>query len=461
MSDTVIQIENVSKLYQLGATGTGSFKKDLQRWWNISILKKDDPYFQDPVLPDEGDDEEYDYDPFGPDAPALAEQPAEQTHIWALNKVSFDVKRGEVWGIVGDNGSGKSTLLKIISRIILPTSGVVHGKGRVSSLLEVGAGFHDELSGKENIFLSGYVLGMKKHEILKRYDEIVEFSGIGPFINTPVKRYSSGMYVRLAFSVAAHLDADIMVLDEVLSVGDAQFQRKCIAKIQEFAQQDDRTILFVSHNAQAVTHLCQKALWLDHGSVRAMGPVQAIINQYQPTGMAQADSLRQAWGRPRDAPGSETVRIKLVELVPQLEKPLAPIDVRTPLTIRFQLWLLEDNLRLLTGLHLFTAEGDVVLDVMSPFEKYEKGLIEGECAIPGNFLNDGSYYISLIVYSDKWEEMYYHRNAITFTVEDHRAREMDFEGKWMGAIRPTDLLPVRLIQIEENQVARAVRPVSR
>lgn len=464
MSEVVIEIDKVSKLYHLGATGTGSFKKDLQRWWNITIMKKDDPFFHDPVMPDDDDDEDEDDDDEGvnqhsPEVQPVVNESTNPSHIWALNQVSFEVKRGEVWGIVGDNGSGKSTLLKIISRIILPTYGTVRGKGRVSSLLEVGAGFHDELSGRENIYLSGYVLGMKKHEILKRYDEIVEFSGIGPFINTPVKRYSSGMYVRLAFAVAAHLDSDIMVLDEVLSVGDAQFQRKCINKIQEFAQQEDRTILFVSHNAQAVAHLCQHAMWLDHGNVKAIGPVQAIINQYQPVSITQANYLRQAWSKPRDAPGSESVRIKSIELVPLLDDPKADIDVRTPLKVKFQLWLLGTKIRLLTGIHLFTTGGDVVLDVMSPFADYEKGVIEGECAIPGNFLNDGSYYVSLIIYSDKWEELYYHRSGITFTVHDYRAKEMDFEGKWMGAIRPSGLLPVRLIQVADNQMAHVSKPV--
>lgn len=467
MSDVVIEVQNVSKLYQLGATGTGSFKKDLQRWWNIKILKKDDPFFHDPVMPDEEDEEDDDTTQYtSPEQytssalQPLTDESQSPSHIWALNQVSFNVRRGEVWGIVGDNGSGKSTLLKIISRIILPTQGTVRGKGRVSSLLEVGAGFHDELSGRENVYLSGYVLGMKKHEILKRFDEIVEFSGIGPFIDTPVKRYSSGMYVRLAFAVAAHLDSDIMVLDEVLSVGDAQFQRKCISKIQEFAQQEDRTILFVSHNAQAVAHLCQYAMWLDHGRVKAIGPVQAIINQYQPVSLVQGNYLRQAWAKPRDAPGSDSVRIKSIELIPQVKGINDPLDVRIPMTIKFQLWLLDEKVRLLTGIHLFTAGGDVVLDVMSPFADYEKGIIEGECAIPGNFLNDGSYYISLIIYSDKWEELYYHRSAITFTVEDYRANEMDFEGKWMGAVRPTALMPVRLIQVEETQPVGVFRPTA-
>ncbi|UFH57443.1 ABC transporter ATP-binding protein [Spirosoma sp. KNUC1025] len=361
--------------------------------------------------------------------------------------------------MVGDNGSGKSTLLKIISRIILPTQGVVRGKGRISSLLEVGAGFHDELTGRENIYLSGYVLGMKRHEIQKRFHEIVEFSGIEPFIDTPVKRYSSGMYVRLAFAVAAHLDSDILLLDEVLSVGDATFQKKCLSKIQEFAQQEDRTILFVSHNAQAVAHLCQQAVWLKHGRVKAIGPVQSIINQYQPVNQTQSVNLRQVWDKPKDAPGSDAVRIKSVELVPHLKDWKDPIDVRTPLTIKFQLWIMKEGLRLLTGLHLFSASGDVVLDVMSPFADYEKGLIEGECSIPGNFLNDGSYYISLIIYSDKWEELYYHRSALTFEVDDYRDKEMDFEGKWMGAIRPVSLLPVRLIQLEEKELITQPKPL--
>ncbi|MFC7671334.1 ABC transporter ATP-binding protein [Hymenobacter humi] len=210
MSEVAIQVDQLSKLYRLGATGTGSLRQDVQRWWTTAIRQKQDPFF----LPE----------------PTTAPQQS----LWALKDVSFEVKQGEVWGIVGNNGAGKSTLLKIISRIVRPTRGTVRGRGRISSLLEVGTGFQAELSGRENIFLSGYILGMSKAEVRAKFDEIVAFSGIEKFLDTPVKRYSSGMYVRLAFAVAAHLEPDILILDEVLAVGDAEFQKNAWAKCAKF-----------------------------------------------------------------------------------------------------------------------------------------------------------------------------------------------------------------------------------
>lgn len=425
MTNIAIQVEDVSKLYQLGTIGTGSLKKDLHRWWTTAVQRKEDPFADD----------------LGAETNGVG-----QSHIWALKQINFEVKQGEIWGIIGGNGSGKSTLLKIISRIIRPTHGVVRGCGRLSSMLEVGTGFHQELSGRENIYLSGFVLGMKRHEIRQRFDEIIEFSGIGPFIDTPVKRYSSGMYVRLAFAVAAHLRSDILIVDEVLSVGDAEFQKKCLSKMHEFSHNEGRTILFVSHNLQAVGHLCQQALWLQRGNAVATGPIQSIIHQY--VSQTRSNQFRQTWDQMQDAPGSDSVRIKVVELIPQVDTPNALIDVRTPLSIRFQLWLLQDNLRMLTGIHLFSYSGECVLDVMSPFTTYQKGVVEGECLIPGNLLNDGSYYISLIVYSDKWDALYYHEKCLTFDVEDYRSEQMNFSGTWMGAVRPA--LPVRVVQVAGN-----------
>ena len=200
MGEAIIKVENLSKLYSLGKVGTGSFRQDLKRWWLSAIHKKQDPFF--------------------------LETEAGSSHIWALRDVSFEVMEGEVFGIIGQNGAGKSTLLKILSSIIRPTNGRIRGRGRINSLLEVGTGFHDELSGRENIYLNGYFLGMQRHEIKKKFDEIVEFSGVAKFLDTPVKRYSSGMYMRLAFAVAAHLEPDILIVDEVLAVGDADFQKK-------------------------------------------------------------------------------------------------------------------------------------------------------------------------------------------------------------------------------------------
>ena len=230
MSDIAIQVENISKLYRLGTIGSGSLRRDMQWWWERQVLNKENPnnYIRGGKKVDNTE------------------------LIWALKNVDFEIKEGETLGIIGQNGAGKSTLLKILSRIVKPTEGIVRGRGSISSLLEVGTGFHAELTGRENIFISGHILGMKKTEISSKFDEIVDFAGVGAFIDTPVKRYSSGMYVRLAFAVAAHLEPDILIVDEVLAVGDAEFQKKCLGKMNDATSKSGRTIIFVSHNLQAV-----------------------------------------------------------------------------------------------------------------------------------------------------------------------------------------------------------------
>jgi len=328
MSDIAIQVDNLSKVYRLGSTGTGSLRQDVQRWWTTAVRKNADPFFDG----------------------AGANHPSQT--LWALREVSFAVRQGEVWGIVGSNGAGKSTLLKIVSRIVRPTAGTVRGRGRVSSLLEVGTGFQPELSGRENVYLSGYILGMSKAEIRARFDEIVDFSGVERFIDTPVKRYSSGMYVRLAFAVAAHLEPDILILDEVLAVGDADFQKKCLGKMREVSQQAGRTILFVSHSMQAVTNLCDRGLWLQQGQVKAIGPVAQVVNRY--LNDAQHLQLRQAWATPAEGPGNAAVRFRRVELLPQLPEPGAPLDIRAPLTVKFQFWNLGGDTLINVNLVLFS-----------------------------------------------------------------------------------------------------------
>src|ERR1700739_3320779 len=256
MSDTVIKIENVSKQYRLGQVGTGTLSHDLKRWWH-TVRGKEDPFLKigDVNKRDVKGDSEY---------------------VWALKDVSFDVKRGEVLGIIGKNGAGKSTLLKILSRVTGPTTGEYKVKGRIASLLEVGTGFNPELSGRENIFLNGAILGMTKSEIKKRFEEIVGFAEVEKFIDTPVKRYSSGMYVRLAFGVAAHLEPEILIVDEVLAVGDAAFQKKCLGKMGSFAQ-SGKTVLFVSHNMEAVRSLCQRGVWLREGRLHKDGKADEIV----------------------------------------------------------------------------------------------------------------------------------------------------------------------------------------
>lgn len=252
---TVIKVENVSKEYRLGTIGHGYLYKDIQSAW-ARLRGKEDP-----------------------NQKLFESMPKRNSRFWALEDVSFEVKQGEILGIIGRNGAGKSTLLKIISRLTTPTRGAIRFKGRVASLLEVGTGFHPELTGRENIFLNGAILGMRKHEIRKKFDEIVAFADVEDFIDTPVKRYSSGMYVRLAFAVAAHLEPEILIVDEVLAVGDMQFQKKCLGKMEEVGK-SGRTVLFVSHSMGMISNLCRKAILLEGGKISAQGEVSKVILQY-------------------------------------------------------------------------------------------------------------------------------------------------------------------------------------
>lgn len=255
----VISVENVSKQYRLGEVGTGTLSHDVNRWWH-KVRGKEDPYLKVGESNDRSKKGESDYS-------------------WALKNVSFEVKQGEVLGIIGRNGAGKSTLLKILSRVTTPTTGQIKAKGRIASLLEVGTGFHPELSGRENIFLNGAILGMRKSEIASKFDEMVEFSGCERYIDTPVKRYSSGMYVRLAFAVAAHLEPEILIIDEVLAVGDAEFQKKCLGKMKDVAG-EGRTVLFVSHNMASMKNLCSRAIILESGKVAMAVTVESAISEY-------------------------------------------------------------------------------------------------------------------------------------------------------------------------------------
>ena len=258
---TVIQVSNLSKIYRLGEIGTGTLNRDIDRWYRMKIRGQEDPFLK------------------------IGETNVRNTKgvsdvVYSLRDINFEVKQGEALGIIGKNGAGKSTLLKIISRVTSPTTGKINIKGRVASLLEVGTGFHPELTGRENIYLNGAILGMRKKEITRKLDEIIDFSGVERYINTPVKRYSSGMYVRLAFAVAAHLESEILIVDEVLSVGDAEFQKKCLGKMGDVSINEGRTILFVSHNMIAIKHLCFSGIVLKNGIIDQSGLIDKCLDHY-------------------------------------------------------------------------------------------------------------------------------------------------------------------------------------
>lgn len=261
MSEIAIQFDHVGKLYQLGLVGTGTLSHDLNRWWKTVVLRKEDPYLKIGETNDRA-------------------KKGKSEFVWALRDITFDVNQGDVVGIIGKNGAGKSTLLKLLSRVTSPTVGAIRAKGRIASLLEVGTGFHPELTGRENIYMNGSIMGMTRHEIKRKLDEIVDFAGVERYVDTPVKRYSSGMTVRLGFAVAAFLEPEILVVDEVLAVGDAEFQKKAIGKMQDVSKGEGRTVLFVSHNMAAVKNLCTRGIVLENGLISYSGGVDDAINTY-------------------------------------------------------------------------------------------------------------------------------------------------------------------------------------
>jgi lipopolysaccharide transport system ATP-binding protein len=412
MSKKLIEARDISKYYRLGVLGSRSLKEDLKEWWKGKLSVSEEP------------------------------DPDSRKHIWALREINFDVYQGEVLGLIGKNGAGKSTLLKILSRITLPTRGRISGNGRIASLLEVGTGFHGELTGRENIFLNGHIMGMKKKEIDLKFDEIVEFSGVSRFLDTPVKRYSSGMYVRLAFAVAAHLDPEILVIDEVLAVGDAEFQQKCLTKIKSISREEGKTILFVSHNIQTIRNICDRALILDKGKVIGSGDSESVLASY--IKMNREQFLGTDYSKLAALPGNEFIRIHRVELLPVFTDQNQVIDIRTTLNIEFDFsYHAKDSEEIQVNLQVFSASDELIFELASNSASLKSGRIKGRSQIPGNFLNDGSYYISLAFIRNSAVRLFYLESCLYFDVEDFKDSG-DFNGKWAGVVRPS--FPVLLRQ---------------
>jgi len=366
--------------------------------------------------------------------------------IWAIKDVSFEVKRGEVVGIIGRNGAGKSTLLKILSRITEPTEGYAEIRGRVGSLLEVGTGFHPELTGRENIYLNGAILGMKKTEINRKFDEIVAFAEIERFIDTSVKYYSSGMYLRLAFAVAAHLEPDILLVDEVLAVGDASFQRKCLGKLGQVAGVG-RTVLFVSHNMAAVVRLCHRACLLDNGNMILDDKPGVVVKRY--LGGQAHSPAEKVWDSPATAPGNEVVRLHAVRIRDNTGRVTETIDIREALTVELVYWCLQDGARLAVHLRLMDEEGEFILVAgNATLEQWHNkphpiGLYRAVCHIPGNFLNEGRITVTpALITVDPNIEHVAEREAVSFIIRDPGGpgtARGDFLGRIPGAVLP--LLP--------------------
>src|SRR5262245_14608539 len=359
--------------------------------------------------------------------------------FWALKDVSFAIRKGEVVGIVGRNGAGKSTLLKLLSRITEPTQGRISIRGRVGSLLEVGTGFHPELTGRENIYLNGAILGMLHAEIKRQFDAIVAFAEVDRFLDTPVKHYSSGMYVRLAFAVAAHLNPEILIVDEVLAVGDAAFQKKCLGKMQDVSCQEGRTVLFVSHNLMAVQTLCQRVLWLNEGRVVQDGPSKQVVADYFSNDISTA--REQIWSDPSSAPGNERVRIHRAYVHPEDTDSRDRIALETPIRIGFEFWNLIANARLSLSVVLYNQDGTIVLNTTGLREtKWLRrpapvGRFRSEFRLPGNLLNDGTYRIELYVVEDLNRTIFRQDDVLCFEVHEATERPSEWYGKWLGAVR--------------------------
>jgi lipopolysaccharide transport system ATP-binding protein len=382
--------------------------------------------------------------------PQTANRNPQSDSFWALKDLAFEIKRGEVVGIIGRNGAGKSTLLKILSRITAPTTGEIEISGRVGSLLEVGTGFHPELTGRENIYLNGAILGMHKAEINRKFDEIIAFAEIEKFVDTPVKRYSSGMYVRLAFAVAAHLEPDILVVDEVLAVGDMEFQRKCLNKMQD-AGQHGRTVLFVSHNMQSITRLCERAILLSDGEVVEQGASHHIVGLYLNSGLSSTSERR--WQDARTSPGNQIVRLKQVRVSTEDGLTTETLDIRKPIAIEMTYEVLQDGHVLVPNYHFINDEGVCVFVIQDLAEEWRyrprlSGKFTSTAYIPGNLLAEGR--ISVSVGISTYHPFHVHfleRDAVAFHVVDSLDGDSargDFAGHLPGIVRP--LIPWRTQQ---------------
>lgn len=413
---TAIEFENVGKQYRLGLVSTQTLSHDLHRWWTVNVRHKEDPYLRIGETNDRSVKGASDY-------------------VWALRDINFKVEQGDVVGIIGRNGAGKSTLLKLLSKVTGPTTGQIRARGRIGSLLEVGTGFHPEMTGRENIFMNGAILGMTKPEIARKLDEIVDFSGCERYLDTPVKRYSSGMMVRLGFAVAAHLDPEILVVDEVLAVGDAEFQKKAIGKMKDVSHGEGRTVLFVSHNMTAIKSLCKTGVLLKNGTMQDIGPVENIVSHY-----LKGDSAienHHTWDVPQiKRNGFELLEIG-VRRVGCDYSDVMSIDQDVELVIRYRLTRDVNQMHITyhfkneQGEKIFSSSGSRVIPLEHPAGEYEQ-----VCVIPANTLNWGTFAVDLYVIENRKEGLLIENDVITFNLSN---KEIAI-GAWMGR-EPGDVTP--------------------
>jgi len=418
--NTVIKVENLSKQYRLGSVGTGSLAHDLNRTWQ-RLRGKEDPYLK---IGEEND----------------RTQKGSSEYVWALKDINFEVKQGEVLGIIGRNGAGKSTLLKILSRTTTPTTGSIKIKGRVASLLEVGTGFHPELSGRENIFLNGAILGMTRQEIKSKFDEIVDFAGVERYIDTPVKRYSSGMYVRLAFGVAAHLEPEILIVDEVLAVGDAEFQKKCLGKMGEVSKGEGRTILFVSHNMIAINSLCKKVLLLEKGMTGFMGSAQEGIKSYLHQNVESLNHLDIDVSI-KKLPVDETFEL-LRFSVEQEDTNGFEFHTDKPVKISIEYVVKKEAMGLRIGFDLMETDTETLIfrsfhdERENEIKPVKKGSYFSEAEIPANLLNEGLYHLSLSIGIHNLRWIIYETIKFPFNINNINGINKIYSEKSPGVIKP-------------------------
>ncbi|PSN11547.1 ABC transporter ATP-binding protein [filamentous cyanobacterium CCT1] len=428
MSDPVIQVENLGKKYVLGQQQQGSSRYVALRDVLSDRAKVLGRRLRHPLKPQAN---------------------SRQDEFWALKDVSFEVKQGEVVGIIGRNGAGKSTLLKVLSRITEPTTGRVRLRGRVASLLEVGTGFHPELTGRENIFLNGAILGMSRAEINRKFDEIVDFAEVERFLDTPVKRYSSGMYVRLAFAVAAHLEPEILVVDEVLAVGDAAFQKKCLGKMGDVAANNGKTILFVSHNMAAVNRLCTVGIWIEKGNVKQIGSTEKIVSTYLNSNADLEGEHR--WRNFDKAPGNSKIKLLAIRVLNQNQEICSTIDSQEPFSVEIEYQILKELKGARIGFFFNNSEGVVIFapndneNAASGNNPRKPGKYISRCQIQGKLFNHGTYYISASADIPLVGSLFFVEDVLSIRIERTKGDYISRPDTLPGLICPTLFWNIRSV----------------
>lgn len=420
MSTTAIQFDHVGKLYKLGLVGTGTLSHDLNRWWKTTVLRQEDPYLKIGETNDRSKKGASDY-------------------VWALKDITFDVQEGDVVGIIGKNGAGKSTLLKLLSRVTSPTTGVIRARGRIASLLEVGTGFHPELTGRENIYMNGSIMGMTRQEITRKLDEIVDFAGVERYVDTPVKRYSSGMTVRLGFAVAAFLEPEILVVDEVLAVGDAEFQKKAIGKMQDVSKGEGRTVLFVSHNMAAVRSLCSKGVLLENGQIVYQGNTDDTINLYlNKESLKESDNIKDriAWKK-------HTITIDDIEINNSVKSFSTIASNQKELNVKIKGYTQEDILV------------DTILTFKNMDEVPMASLAEGHCKGKMQAIKSGKFELGyniqlpkILSNGDYIIDLYLHHPMVEWFMKAPHCAEIHIDGYQEGFGRALNLKNEGFIGLE-------------